>query len=228
MGVNRKVFIAEDNVIISEQLKEILEELDYDVVGIGFDDQSSREILEKTSPDLAIIDIRMHGVNAGFEIANYIKNQIKIPFIFLTSHSDGETVEEAAKHNPAAYLLKPFRKEQIYSTLQVVFQNSLNKARKITLNLGREKRIVSVDEILWLKTDDKYIEIQTRDKKYVVRNSISSFIKEHNLVSLTRVHRSYAVNIDEIELVQGSKLYIDGTEIPISRKHAAMVKTVFN
>ncbi len=227
MGQRQKIFIAEDNVIISEQLKDILEELGYAVLDIGFDLISSIGILSRSSPDIALLDIRMHGKNVGFEIAEYVNEHLNIPIVFLTSYSDGDTVGLASKYDPAAYLLKPFRKEQIFSSLAIVSAIKPIDSKKITLNLGREKRIVSRDEILWLKTDDKYIEIQTNTRKYVVRSSISTFMTDNQLEHLERVHRSYAVNPAKIDAVHSSHLLILGHEIPISRQHVARIQAIF-
>jgi DNA-binding LytR/AlgR family response regulator len=222
-----RIFIAEDNVLISEQLCDVLEELDYTVLEIGYDLMSSIGILSRTSPNIAILDIRMHGTNEGFEIAKYINENIHIPIVFLTSYSDVETLKAASTHHPSAYLVKPFRKEQIFSTLEILSSSKKMDEQKITLNLGREKRIIPVNDILWLMTDDKYIEIQTVSKKFVVRASIASFMSENELTNLERVHRSYAVNPNKIESISGSSLFINGSEIPISRKHFSRIKEVF-
>ena len=64
-----KIFIAEDEVFISEQLNDILLTLGYQVTEIGFDLESSIAILQKDPPDISILDIQMHGKNQGFEIA---------------------------------------------------------------------------------------------------------------------------------------------------------------
>lgn len=227
MKEKERVFLAEDNVLISEQLRDILEDLNYTVLDIGYDLASSIGILSMSNADFAILDIRMHGTNEGFEIAKHINENIHIPIVFLTSYSDPETVKSASKYGPSAYLVKPFRKEQIFSTLKILTSSEKAEIQKITINLGREKRIISAHDILWLKTDDKYIEIQTEPRKFVVRASISSFMEENELNNLERVHRSYAVNPDKIESINGSSLFINGTEIPISRRHLSRVRANF-
>jgi DNA-binding LytR/AlgR family response regulator len=227
MKTKGRIFIAEDNVLISEHLREVLEELDYIVLDIGYDLISSIGILSRSSANIAILDIRMHGKNDGFEIAKYINENISIPIVFLTSYSDVDTLKSASGFNPAGYLVKPFRKEQIFSTLEILNASKKMDEHKITLNLGREKRIIQANDILWLMTDDKYIEIQTDSKKFVVRASIASFIADNALTNLERVHRSYAVNPTKIDSISGSNLSINGTEIPISRKHFTRIKEVF-
>lgn len=222
-----KVFIAEDDVFISEQLKDILLDLEYEVTEIGFNAASAIELLKKTVPDLAILDINMHGTNDGFEIAKYINDQLNIPFIFLTSFSDKETVKEATSLAPAGYLLKPFNEQDIFTTLEIVLSNNRNTSKEIIVNLGPSKIKLKLDEILWVKSDDKYIEIQTQSKRYVQRNSISSFLEEHNLDGFERIHRSFVVNLSKINSIQRDQVIIGQQAIPISRKMLSYLKENF-
>jgi two-component system, response regulator PdtaR len=120
MSVPRKIFIAEDDVFASEQLKDLLSGMNYIVTGIGFDKESSVAILERDRPDIAILDIKMDGTYQGFEIAEHINKHYGIPFIFLTSYSDRATVDTAMKYSPIAYLLKPVSAGIMFSTLEIV------------------------------------------------------------------------------------------------------------
>lgn len=118
--MKKRILIVEDEVFIAEELSYIVQELGFEITDIAFDAQSAINSLKKSEPDLAILDIRMHGRNQGFEIARYIKENLDIPFLFLTSFADKTTVEEAALLKPSAYILKPFNNLDIYSTLSVL------------------------------------------------------------------------------------------------------------
>ena len=78
-----KILIAEDDVLISEELSDILIGLGYDVVGIAEDYEAAVNILEVTPPDIAILDINMQGREQGFEIATYLNEIASVPFLFL-------------------------------------------------------------------------------------------------------------------------------------------------
>lgn len=116
----KKIFIAEDDFFIAADLKEMLTEMGYRVTGIGTDAPSSIALLRDTPPDIAVLDIRLRGKNDGLRIAEYINLHLKIPFVFVTAYSDGEMVEQATRHSPAAYLVKPFSRNAIFSTLETV------------------------------------------------------------------------------------------------------------
>ncbi len=116
----KKIFIAEDDFFIAADLKEMLTEMGYRVTGIGTDARSSIALLRDIAPDIALLDIRLRGKNDGFLIAEYINLHLQIPFVFVTAYADGEIVEQATRLSPAAYLVKPFSRHAIFSTLETV------------------------------------------------------------------------------------------------------------
>ena len=217
--MKKRILIVEDEVFIAEELSYIVQELGFDLTDIAFDAESAIASLNKNEPDLAILDIRMHGRNQGFEIARYINENLDIPFLFLTSFADKSTVEEAALLKPSAYILKPFNNLDIYSTLSVVFQSFEKKAKMIALKTGQNSTLFDAKDILWIKSDDNYIEVNTKDKRHVVRATIDGFIEEYGLSDFIRVHRSYAVCLEKIEVLNSNQLMISGNEIPVSRKY---------
>lgn len=217
--MKKRILIVEDDVYIAEDLSCIIQELGYDVTGIAFDTKSAIDSLNQQPPDLAILDIRMHGKNQGFEIARYINDNVDIPFIFLTSFSDKVTVEEASLLKPNAYILKPFNSLEIYTTLAVVFESFEKKSKIIAIKIGQNSTLFDSKELLWIKSDDNYIELNTGQKRYVVRATIDGFLEKHGLSDFVRVHRSYAVNLSKIEALNSSQLTINGIEIPISKKY---------
>lgn len=221
------MFIAEDDVFISEQLEYILIDLGYEVTGIGFNYESSVELLNNVKPDLAILDIKMHGEDLGFVIADYINKHLEIPFIFLTSFSDKATVKEAVAYKPQGYLVKPFNERDIYSTLEVIKSKIDKPSDVLVLKDGRSQIKVDSSEILWIKSDDKYIEIQTTSRKVVLRTSISKFLEDYPSVNLLRVHRSYVVNLQNVEEIMSDEVLIGGKKIPLSRTHKEQLRSRF-
>jgi DNA-binding NarL/FixJ family response regulator len=123
MKVRKKILIVEDEPMIAHDIKEHLDEGDYEVVGIAYNGKSAQHKLTHLDVDAAILDIRLKGEISGIEVAHFINAQVHIPFIFLTSHSDETTLSEAKQTRPGGYLLKPFDKQSIYTTLEVALFN---------------------------------------------------------------------------------------------------------
>lgn len=114
-----KALIVEDEVIIAEDIKQILLSLDYEVVGIATKYTTALEALKNKDIDVALVDIMLGGSKNGIDLAHEIKDQFKIPFIFLTSHADAATVKKAKETQPNAYLLKPFSRDDLFTTLEI-------------------------------------------------------------------------------------------------------------
>ncbi len=213
------VFIAEDDVFISEELKDMLEDMNYSVVGIGYDYTSSIEIIGRSEIDVAILDIKMHGKDQGFQIAEFIKRNKNIPIIFLTSFSDQMTVEEAIQYDPRGYIVKPFNQRDLYTTLEVVKLQLNAHIPPFIIKSGHEQVLVDPSEIRYIKADDKYIEIYTTENRYVERNSLNSFMMRLKNTSFIRLHRSFIVNTNFIDKITNNTVIIGQEVIPLSRKY---------
>ena len=219
-----KVLIVDDEVFISEQIYAMLIELDYEVTAMAYNTLSAIESLQSNPPDLAILDIKMHGSNQGFVIAKYIRDQMDIPFVFLTSFADDATVEKASEFSPDGYLLKPFNERDIFSTLNIVLNRFEKKTTYFNIKIGHETHKVKLKDLLWIQSSDKYIEIHTKNRHYLKRDNIESFIDSNGLSMFIRIHRSYAVNINNIDSIKGRIINIGNHEIPISKTYYPTLK----
>ena len=94
--MNTKVLIAEDDVLIAETLKSYLIEFGYSVSEVVSSLEEFKQEIEQ-DVDFCFLDIRMHGKDLGFELAEYLNEHSSIPFMFLTSFSDVETIQEKIK-----------------------------------------------------------------------------------------------------------------------------------
>lgn len=218
-----KILIAEDDVLISEELASLLKELNYTITSIAWDFESASKALKQEVPDLAILDINMNGKQDGFKIAGLIKEKYSIPFLFLTSYSDKSTVSEAAFHLPSAYLVKPFSKETIFSTMEMIRIKLQNEKYEITLKVNSENRTIDLNQILYLKADDVYLEVHLKNERILIRKGLSKFLEEQNVNFLKQVHRSFAININQVKQYTNSEIIFENIKIPISRSNKEKV-----
>ncbi|HET6817148.1 MAG TPA: response regulator [Mycobacteriales bacterium] len=124
---SRRVLIAEDEALIRLDLKEMLQEEGYDVVGEAGDGQEAVRLAEELSPDLVILDVKMpvlDGISAAEQI---VKNRIA-PVVMLTAFSQRELVERAVEAGAMAYLVKPFAKSDLIPTIEV----AVSRAAQLT------------------------------------------------------------------------------------------------
>jgi AmiR/NasT family two-component response regulator len=114
----RRVLIAEDEALIRLDLKEMLAESGYDVVGEASDGQQAVELANTLRPDLVILDVKMPGLD-GISAAEQIVEAALAPVIMLTAFSQRELVERAADAGAMAYLVKPFDKSDLVPAIEV-------------------------------------------------------------------------------------------------------------
>ncbi len=113
-----RVVIAEDEAIIRMDLRETLEEEGYEVIGeTGRGDQAI-ELVRGLQPDLAILDIKMPGMD-GLEAARIINGEKICGVLMLTAFSQREVVEQARDAGALAFLVKPFQKSDLIPAIEV-------------------------------------------------------------------------------------------------------------
>jgi len=118
-GTPVRVIIAEDEAIVRLDLKEILISAGYEVVGeTGRGDEAVR-LSSQTKPDLAILDVKMPGMS-GIQAAREITRDARVAVMVLTAFSQRELIEEARDAGVAAYLVKPFRRDELLSAVDAV------------------------------------------------------------------------------------------------------------
>jgi len=114
-----QILIVEDNRIVAEDIKQTLEILGYEIVGIATSGKKAMEMVKHTRVDMALMDINLgKGVN-GIKVAQHFKEKYQIPVVYLTAHADKKIIGLAKKTEPFGYLVKPFNKHELQSTLEV-------------------------------------------------------------------------------------------------------------
>lgn len=158
-----KVLIVEDEALIAFDISMTLQQYGYTVTRIVATAEESLKAIEELKPDVVIMDILLKGKSDGIEAAEKIKNEFKIPIIFLTTCTDDKTVERATTQIPYGYLLKPFRSMELgilidlarqrHNFEQVLSDNNAKLGEELKKSRTMEKKlheISLVDELTGL------------------------------------------------------------------------------
>lgn len=226
-----QILIVEDDLLITEMLKEMLCELGYGVVGIAKDYGAALLLLQKHKEiNLCFIDINLEAPQSGFDVVKEINEKYFLPFVFLTSYSDKKTIDEAVAFQPQAYLVKPFSQTDLLTTVEIIrgrMKNTSGESKSILIKDGNLNVKLNTSEIRWLKSDNIYVEVKTTNKTYLVRNSLERFLEELQDERFLRTHRSFAVNINHVKAVTGQYLIVESEKIPLSRKFRDTIHSQF-
>ena len=114
-----QILVVEDEGIVAEGLKTSLERLNYVVPGIASSGEEAIEKAEKTHPDLVLMDIRLKGDMDGVEAGEQIRDRFNIPVVYLTAHTDEDTLQRAKRTEPFGYILKPFEIRELHTTVEI-------------------------------------------------------------------------------------------------------------
>ncbi len=216
-----RIGIVEDELLIAEMLKVMLQDLGHEVAALVDNYDEAKIFLEKQNLDLVFLDINLRTVNNGFDIARLINETSKIPFLFLTSYSDKQTITEAMIYQPQAYLIKPFSEIDLFTTLELVKSKKIKKIadQNLIIKDGTANIKINLKDIIYLKSDNIYVTIKTEIKSYLVRTSLNKILEEISNSEITRVHRTYAVNVQLVQAVSSNFVMVAGEKIPLSRIH---------
>jgi response regulator NasT len=121
-----RILIADDEPLIRADLKELLEELGYQVVAEVRDGLEALDQIEKVTPDVVILDIKMPKLD-GLSVANKISD--RFPVIILTAYTERHLIEKARKSGVMAYLSKPFRESDLSPSIELAVTQFLKNAQ---------------------------------------------------------------------------------------------------
>ena len=128
-----RVLVVEDEIVVSEDLQQRLVTLGFEVAGAANTAADAIRLAAATRPDVALMDIMLHGRPEGIDAAEHLRSKLDIPVIYLTAHSDPATLQRAKRTDPAGYIVKPFDDAQLRVALELapVRHEMERKARQV-------------------------------------------------------------------------------------------------
>ncbi len=225
-----KILIVEDESIVAMDMAEMLTKVGYRVLPGAMGFREAVELLEEERPDLVLVDINLSGDKTGLDLAKELQNTYHLPFIFITSHSDRKTIQEASATLPGAYLLKPFDADDLFASIEIAMANHAekNKERKnsppdirvedsIFVKTDRNFVKIKIEDILWLEAEHNYLYIITEKTKHIVRSNFRDFLASIHNDRFVQIHKSYIINISKVHSFSHTDVVIHEKDLPLSR-----------
>ena len=186
------------------------------------------QFIKEKEIDLIFLDIQMEGIN-GIQFMEILDK--KIPIILTTAYS--EYALKGYEFQVKDYLLKPFSYHRFIKAVTLVWNEFIPGS---TVN-NSEQQDKPADEVLLIKSDakHKYYRIRKSEVMYIesMRNYVRYYLKDKNIISLQsltktektmgdkflRIHKSYIVNLDAIEMIDGNQVVIGQIKLPIGSNY---------
>lgn len=214
-----QVLIVEDEIIIADTINDILIERGYYTLEPCVSYSEAIHAIESSNPSIVLLDIQLKGKRSGIDLGKELKT-IGIPFIYLTSNSDEMTMQSAIETYPEAFLTKPIVQDHLIAAIEIVRRKAelkpeTNLEKSIFISDGKKHHKIKLSEVLFIKSENVYLEIHREgNDRIVTRSSLKKIIDSLD-DRFVQVHRSYLINKDKIEIRESNQLIIDGQSIPI-------------
>jgi PAS domain S-box-containing protein len=151
-----KLLIVEDEPIVALDLKQEVEQLGCEVIGVAESADEALVAAGVSRPDLALMDVRIVGGVDGIQTASLLRSAYHIPVVFLTSYSDENTITRAAREMPYGYLTKPFQSGELKATLQVALHKAKVDARQSAAQREMEATVGGMREgVMMISADGR-------------------------------------------------------------------------
>lgn len=124
------ILIVEDEALIAKDIEYSLQQLGYIISGIAYDGVQALDLIQRTQPDLVLLDIELKEGLSGIDIAHILNEKHNIPFIYLTSYADPATIDMVKKTLPFGYVLKPFSERELFSAIELATYRLDNESKK--------------------------------------------------------------------------------------------------
>lgn len=218
-----KCLIIEDEPLAAEILSTFIatdEELE--LVGICSDAIHGNALLKKDSIDLLFLDLHLP-ILKGFE---FLRKLEKPPLVIVTT-AYHEYALEGFDLDVLDYLLKPiplirFQKAIHKSKQFLIAQEALiqfSSREFIVVNIAKKEYKIYLNDIIYIESFREYIVIHTKEKNIKVKMPISKMESILDSSRFKRVHKSYIVSLEKIDIRSSTEIIMNGCRIPVGRSY---------
>lgn len=211
-----RAVIADDEPLLAADLVTRLGRLwpQLDIAAVVHNGPAALEALQRLSPDIAFLDIRMPGLS-GLDVARATEG---VRMVFVTAYDQYavQAFDEAA----VDYVLKPVSDERLQRTVQRLQQGAgaqpdlqallprllaaatSDRLRWIRASHGESVHLLDVQQVLYFQADDKYTVVMTAEREYLIRTPLRELLDQLDAQQFWQIHRSTLVNVQAISRVQ--------------------------
>jgi DNA-binding LytR/AlgR family response regulator len=227
------ILIVEDELLIADHISRILNAAGFTKNHIAINVEEAIESIQTQRPDIVLTDIMLGTTKTGIDLGNLLHTHYKIPFVYITSHSSSDMLSKAKHTRPNAYLVKPFKKEDLIVAIELaLFSSELNtKANEdasLIIKDGHAMAQIPYADILWMEAEGNYTLLFTSNhKKRLVRTVITELHQQLPAQDFIRIHRSYVVNKNHVTEYKSSMIHIKDSKLPVGRTYKELLDEQF-
>lgn len=215
-----KCIITDDEPIARKGLQSYVERIDFlELVGVCEDAIQLNNQLKSQQADLLFLDIEMPYMT-GIELLNSLSNP---PKVIITS-AYAEYAIKGYDLEVSDYLLKPISFDRFLKAVNKVYDQLISSQTPVVqdylfvkISLKLEK--IRFNDMRFIEGVENYVAIYTSDGKIITHTTLRTILQKLPPERFVQVHKSYLVNIDKIDSIEGNLLGIGKNKIPLSRTY---------
>lgn len=211
--MGKKILVVEDEFIVANDLRLMLERAGYQVCGIASSVEEAREIISQENPHLVLLDIYLKGKLTGIDLAKQLSRE-NIAFVYLSANSNQRVLEEAKATQPYGFLVKPFREKDVLVTLDIAryrHENSLESRLRQEVLLKNMLENIIGEYIGW---EQKLLKIARAIQPYVPFDYIGAVMKNTDVYPYNGLG-FLRIGFDEYQMIGVKEfLTITGLKLP--------------
>ncbi|NOQ75744.1 MAG: response regulator [Crocinitomix sp.] len=209
------ILIVENDPLIVEDLLDKLETLGYSKTKVADNVPDAMTHVKNSKPDVALVDIELNGPLSGIDLGAELHKK-HIPFIYLSEMQNMHTFQLAQKTQPQSNLPKPVSLLQLRNSLLEIDTELVQENSFIFVNHGDKKHKIVKSEVSYLKAARNNCDIfLSNGKRFVSSTPMNNVMDKLSSKNLIQVHRSYTINIENVESYLGNMIHLEGVEEPI-------------
>lgn len=207
-----KILIVEDEPFAAEDLNEKLEKLGHEVTGCVESYEEALESIRENKPELVLVDIELKGELTGIDLSEELNRQ-GISFIYISSIDDLAVYYKAKTTGPVEYLPKPVNTLSLRNAL-LEYEAEIATLKSKRMHFFHDKngikKRIEADQIAYMKAGGMYCEVFFADATtpWMLSSPMGTVIKDLDHPDLIQIHRSYAINRNYVEKIQGSNVQL--------------------
>jgi DNA-binding LytR/AlgR family response regulator len=230
MNKKLKVLIIEDDPIYVKLMINLLRNYNIEDINVADNYSDGKKCLLCNKYDIALIDIFIAGEKTGLSLGNYIKENYRIPFIYVTSSLNDTVLDMLKDSHPAAVIGKPIDKNTFISNIKLAVHNY--HAKEDNLKTLDDRIFIKKDgifekvylnDIVYVKSDHIYNNIYTKDgKRLLIRGRLRDFYERFPNCFM-QINRGCAINVNYIDHYDKQMITVNNIILEIGRKYKNQV-----
>jgi len=214
-----RTVVVDDEPLACKRLEKLLnEDEEIDLLKLCGNGEEAIEVISSREPDLVFLDIQMPEIN-GFEVLQQI-DQHKVPLIIFVTAYD-EYALKAFDVHALDYLMKPFKKERFFESLErakkalqqdnraqihekienllTYIDDSCGPLSRILVKSSGRYFFLKTSDIDWIESAGNYVRIHSKGSHYLIRETMINMEKKLNSDTFFRIHRSTIINVEKVK-----------------------------